>query len=320
MKAVEVVEKGLKLIDFPIPEPGPGEVLIKVKATAVNRADLAQKNGLYPPPPGASQIMGLECSGIIENIGSNVSSRSKGEEVCALLAGGGYAEYVTCPEEQVLPSPEGLDWIESASVPEVYATCWLNLFMEANLKAGEKVVFHAGASGIGTAGIQLCNNFDCESFVTAGSKEKIDFCTNLGATGGSLRGGPIFDDIDKWSPNGVNVILDPVGANYLEGNLNVLALEGRLVIIGLMGGAKSDLNLGQLMMKRQRIIGSTIRARSITAKGLVMQELKKNVWPLFSRGQIKPVIHKVFDLENIEKAHNLIEENQNIGKVVLKVS
>ena len=320
MKAVEVIKKELRLIDFPIPEPGPSEVLIKVKATAVNRADLAQRNGLYPPPPGASQIMGLECSGIIENIGSNVSSRIKGEEVCALLSGGGYAEYVTCPEEQVLPIPKGLDWITSASVPEVYATCWLNLFMEASLKAGEKVVFHAGASGIGTAGIQLCNNYDCESFITAGSQEKIDFCTNLGASGGSIRGGQIFDDIDKWSPDGVDVILDPVGANYLENNLKVLALEGRLVIIGLMGGAKSDLNLGHLMMKRHKIIGSTIRARSIAAKGFVMQELENKVWPLFGKGLLKPVIHKVFDLEDIEKAHHLIEENKNIGKVVLKVS
>jgi len=199
MKAVEVVEKELKLIDFPRPEPGPDEVLIKVKATAVNRADLMQKNGLYPPPPGASQIMGLECSGTIEAVGLNVSSRIKGEEVCALLAGGGYAEYVTCPAEQVVPTPKGLNWIESASIPEVYATCWLNLFMEANLKAGEKVVFHAGASGIGTAGIQLCNNFDCETFVTAGSQEKINYCKDLGASGGSIRGDKIFDDIEKSS-------------------------------------------------------------------------------------------------------------------------
>ena len=320
MKAIEVVEKELKLIDFPRPEPGPDEVLIKVKATAVNRADLMQKNGLYPPPPGASQIMGLECSGTIEAVGLNVSSRIKGEEVCALLAGGGYAEYVTCPAEQVVPTPKGLNWIESASIPEVYATCWLNLFMEANLKAGEKVVFHAGASGIGTAGIQLCNNFDCETFVTAGSQEKINYCKDLGASGGSIRGDKIFDDIEKWSPNGVDVILDPVGANYLEGNLKVLALEGRLVIIGLMGGAKSDLNLAQLMMKRQKIIGSTIRARSVAAKGIVMNELVNKVWPLFSTNHLKPVIHEVFDLEEAGKAHQLIEENKNIGKVVLNVS
>ena len=319
MKAIEIIEKELKLVDFPIPEPGPGEVLIKVKATAINRADLMQKNGLYPPPPGASQIMGLECSGVIEKIGSNVSLRREGEEVCALLSGGGYAEYVTCPEEQAIPVPKGLDWISSASIPEVYATCWLNLFMEANLKAGEKVVFHAGASGIGTAGIQLCSNFGCESFVTAGSQEKIDFCINLGASDGSIRGGKIFDDIDEWSPDGVNIILDPVGGKYLEDNLKVLALEGRLVIIGLMGGAKADLNLGHLMIKRQKIIGSTIRARSIAAKGFVMKELENKVWPLFDKGHLKPIIHAVFDLEETEKAHQLIEENKNIGKVVLKV-
>ena len=320
MKAVEVEENTLALIDCPKPEPEPGEVLIKVMATAINRADLAQRNGLYPPPPGASPIMGLECSGIIEKVGSGVSTRRKGEEVCALLAGGGYAEYVTCPEQQVLPNPKGLDWIESASIPEVYATCWLNLFIEANLQVGEKVVFHAGASGIGTAGIQLCTNFDCESFVTAGTKEKIAFCENLGSAGGSIRSGAIFEDIAEWAPSGVNVILDPVGANYFENNLKVLAVEGRLVIIGLMGGAKSDLNLGNLMMKRQKIIGSTIRARSVAAKGIVMKELENKVWPLFDSGRIKPIIHDVFDLEEVEKAHSLIENNENIGKVVLKVN
>ena len=250
--------------------------------------------------------MGLECSGIIEALGEGVKTRLVGEEVCALLAGGGYAEYVTCPEQQVTSVPKGLDWIESASIPEVYATCWLNLFMEGNLTAGNKVLFHAGASGIGTAGIQLCNNFGCESFISAGTKEKIEFCINLGASGGSIRE-KVFEEIQEWSPEGVDIILDPVGANYLEGNLKVLGLEGKLIIIGLMSGMQTDINLGHLMMKRQRIIGSTIRARSVELKGEVMKDLETKVWPLFSDGSIKPIIHEVFELQDVEKAHSVME-------------
>ena len=318
MKAIDIKEEKIVLVELPIPQPKQGEVLIKIKASAINRADLAQRNGLYPPPPGASPIMGLECSGIIEPLGEGVKTRLVGEEVCALLAGGGYAEYVTCPEQQVTSVPKGLDWIESASIPEVYATCWLNLFMEGNLTAGNKVLFHAGASGIGTAGIQLCNNFGCESFISAGTKEKIEFCINLGASGGSIRE-KVFEEIQEWSPEGVDIILDPVGANYLEGNLKVLGLEGKLIIIGLMSGMQTDINLGHLMMKRQRIIGSTIRARSVELKGEVMKDLETKVWPLFSDGSIKPIIHEVFELQDVEKAHSVMERNENIGKVVLKV-
>jgi len=318
MKAIDIKEEKIVLVELPIPQPKQGEVLIKIKASAINRADLAQRNGLYPPPPGASPIMGLECSGIIEALGEGVKTRLVGEEVCALLAGGGYAEYVTCPEQQVTSVPKGLDWIESASIPEVYATCWLNLFMEGNLTAGNKVLFHAGASGIGTAGIQLCNNFGCESFISAGTKEKIEFCINLGASGGSIRE-KVFEEIQEWSPEGVDIILDPVGANYLEGNLKVLGLEGKLIIIGLMSGMQTDINLGHLMMKRQRIIGSTIRARSVELKGEVMKDLETKVWPLFSDGSIKPIIHEVFELQDVEKAHSVMERNENIGKVILKV-
>ena len=318
MKAIDIKEEKIVLVELPIPQPKQGEVLIKIKASAINRADLAQRNGLYPPPPGASPIMGLECSGIIEALGEGVKTRLVGEEVCALLAGGGYAEYVTCPEQQVTSVPKGLDWIESASIPEVYATCWLNLFMEGNLTAGNKVLFHAGASGIGTDGIQLCNNFGCESFISAGTKEKIEFCINLGASGGSIRE-TVFEEIQEWSPEGVDIILDPVGANYLEGNLKVLGLEGKLIIIGLMSGMQTDINLGHLMMKRQRIIGSTIRARSVELKGEVMKDLETKVWPLFSDGSIKPIIHEVFELQDVEKAHSVMERNENIGKVVLKV-
>ena len=317
MKAIEVVEGKAILNETEKPSIGLNEILIKIKSTAVNRADLMQKKGLYPPPPGASEILGLECSGIVYEIGKNVTSRKVGEEVCALLAGGGYAEYVACPEFQAVPKPANLNWAEASSIPEVYATCWLNLFIEGNLTNNNKVLFHAGASGIGTAGIQLCRVFNAESFITAGSEEKVKFCKDLGASAGAVRGDGMFDEVKSWTLNGFDLILDPVGANYLENNLKVLGLEGKLIIIGLMGGIESSINLAHLMMKRQKVIGSTIRARSEELKKIVMQDLCKKVWPFFESGAIKPIIHKTMGLEDTEKAHQIMEENKNIGKLVL---
>ena len=317
MKAIEVVEGKAILNETEKPSIGLNEILIKIKSTAVNRADLMQKKGLYPPPPGASEILGLECSGIVYEIGKNVTSRKVGEEVCALLAGGGYAEYVACPEFQAVPKPANLNWAEASSIPEVYATCWLNLFIEGNLTNNNKVLFHAGASGIGTAGIQLCRVFNAESFITAGSEEKVKFCKDLGASAGAVRGDGMFDEVKSWTLNGFDLILDPVGANYLENNLKVLGLEGKLIIIGLMGGTESNINLAHLMMKRQKVIGSTIRARSEELKKIVMQDLCKKVWPFFESGAIKPIIHKTMGLEDTEKAHQIMEENKNIGKLVL---
>ena len=317
MKAILVKNKKLGIEDTEIPPVKDDEVLIKVKAAGLNRADIAQKNGLYPPPPGASEILGLECSGIIEDIGKNVTSRKIGDEVIALLAGGGYAEYVTCPEYHAIPKPTKLNWIEGSSIPEVYATCWLNLFMEASMKKGDKIVFHAGASGIGTAGIQITKAFGCESFVSAGSQEKIDFCLNLGASAGEVRSNDIFQGIKDWSPEGVDIILDPVGAEYLERNLSVLSLEGRLVIIGLMGGAQTNINLGHLMIKRQKVIGSTIRARNLETKNKVMEELSNKVLPLFESGQLRPIVYKALPFADCEKAHAIMEANENIGKIIL---
>ena len=276
-----------------------------------------QKKGLYPPPPGASEILGLECSGIVDLVGEKVTSRKVGDEVCALLAGGGYAEYVACPEFQAIPKPTNLNWEEASSLPEVYATCWLNLFMEGKLSNNNKVLFHAGASGIGTAGIQLCNAFKCESFVTVGTKEKIQFCKNLGASEGAVRGEKMFDEVRDWVSDGFDLILDPVGANYFEENLKVLGLEGRLIIIGLMGGLESKINLGHLMMKRQRIIGSTIRARSEELKKIVMRDLHEKVWPFIESNEIQPIIHEVFSMSEVERAHQVMEDNENIGKIVL---
>ena len=294
MKAVKVVDKKLIITKANKPVPRDNEILIEIKAAGLNRADIAQKKGLYPPPPGASEVLGLECSGVVESVGKEVKSKKPGDEVVALLGGGGYAEYVSCHEFHAINKPRNLNWIEAASIPEVYATCWLNLFLEASMQKGDKVVFHAGASGIGTAGIQLANVFDCESFVTAGTEEKIKFCLNLGASDGEIRSNDIFSKIKEWAPGGVNIILDPVGGEYFERNLDVLSTEGKLIVIGLMGGAKANLNLGLLMVKRQKIIGSTIRARSNETKNIVMQELSEKVIPLFESGMLKPVIHETF--------------------------
>ena len=317
MKAVKVVDKKLIIAKANKPVPRDNEILIKIKAAGLNRADIAQKNGLYPPPPGASEVLGLECSGVVESVGKEVKSKKPGDEVMALLGGGGYAEYVTCHEFHAINKPKNLNWIEAASIPEVYATCWLNLFLEASMQQGDKVVFHAGASGIGTAGIQLANVFDCESFVTAGTEEKIKFCLNLGASDGEIRSNDIFSKIKEWAPGGVNIILDPVGGEYFERNLDVLSVEGKLIIIGLMGGAKANLNLGLLMVKRQKIIGSTIRARSNETKNIVMQELSEKVIPLFESGTLKPIIHETFYFSECNQAQEMMEANENIGKIIL---
>ena len=320
MKAIEVVNKELILGDIEKPEPKENEVLIKVMAAGLNRADIAQKNGLYPPPPGASDILGLECSGVITEVGKEVTSRKPGDEVIALLAGGGYAEYVTCPEYLAIRKPLELDWAESASIPEVYATCWLNLFIEAQMREGDKVVFHAGASGIGTAGIQLAKAFGCKSFITAGTKKKVDFCLKLGASGGEIRSKSIFEKIKNWAPDGVDIILDPIGGEYFENNLSILGLEGRLIIIGLMGGASANINLGRLMMKRHKVIGSTIRARDLATKSKVMSDLENKVLPLFKKKQLKPIVHEVLAFSECQKAHRIMEANENIGKIILDLN
>jgi putative PIG3 family NAD(P)H quinone oxidoreductase len=304
------------------PTAGPGEVLIRVHATAINRADLMQRRGFYPPPAGASSIMGLECAGEIAAVGADVTRWQIGDKVCALLSGGGYAEYAVAPTGSVLPVPAGLDFVQAAALPEVFATAWLNLFMEAGLQVGEKVVLHAGASGVGTAGVQLCKTFGNPCFVTAGSAEKIDACIALGADAGSNRKTEsFFEKATAFAgPAGVNVILDPVGGAYLEDNLKLLGLNGRLVLIGLMGGSKSEIELALLLMKRLRVIGSTLRARPVAEKAAVMAELEAKVWPAIERGEIKPIVDQVFAIEDINAAHDLVASDQTFGKVVLSIS
>ena len=319
MKAIVIADKKLNWVDNEDPNCKDNEVIIKVKSTAVNRADLAQRAGLYPAPSGASEILGLECSGIIQEIGRNVVDRKVGDEVVALLAGGGYAEYASCPEVQTLPLPKNLNLSDGAAIPEVFATCWLNLFMEGNLKKGEKVLFHAGASGIGTAGIQLCNIFQCESYITAGSEEKVEFCIDLGSNAGTVRLENSFKSFKDHCPSGLDIILDPVGANYFEENLNNLAIDGRLIIIGILGGVNGKINIGNLLMKRQKIIGSTIRSRSIEVKGKVMNALYENIWDHFEKKIIKPIIYKKLPIREADQAHKIMENNNNIGKIILEV-
>ncbi len=322
MKAISQEGDELLWKENPDPDLKKDEVLIRIKASAINRADLLQRSGNYPVPPGASSILGLECSGIVEEVGGQVKNLIKGDEVCALLAGGGYAEKVSVPSGQVLKVPKDFSFEQAAALPEVFATAYFNLYMEANLSEGEKTLIHAGASGVGTAAIQICKAKGNPCFVTAGTKEKISRCMELGAEGGTVRNEENFADaVAKWTDNnGVQVILDPVGANYLEDNMKSLTLEGRLVMIGLMGGAKTSINLGLLMMKRLRIIGSTLRAQPIPKKTEIMNNLNENIWPLLESGDIKPIIDTVIPIEEVDKAHELMESNQTFGKVILKVN
>lgn len=322
MKAVLVGDNGsLSWGTADTSVPGDHELLIRVAATAINRADLMQRRGLYPPPPGASAIMGLECAGEVVETGSACSRFRVGDQVCALLAGGGYAEYTTVDEGSAVRIPEGLTYEQAASLPEVYATAWLNLFMEAGLQAGEKVVIHAGASGVGTAAVQLCRSFGASSFVTVGAADKLAACLDLGAKAGSNRHeGSFFDAASEFAgTEGIDVILDPVGASYLEDNVKLLGTGGRLLLIGLMGGTRAELDLAQVVMKRARIIGSTLRARPLKEKAAVMAALESKVWPKMEKGEIKPVIERVFPISEVAEAHELVASDRTTGKVVLSI-
>ena len=323
MKAVIVNEDhSLSWGEVDRPKIGDQELLIKISATAINRADLMQRKGFYPPPSGASEIMGLECAGEIVEVGAACTRFKTGDKVCALLAGGGYSQYASAHEGSVLPIPDGLSDEQGAALPEVFATAWLNLFIEAGLKGGDKAIVHAGASGVGTTAIQLCKAFGVSSFVTVGSKDKLRDCIELGASGGFNRHDGSFLEAAKTfaGESGVDVILDPVGAGYLSENLTLLGLGGRLVLIGLMGGIKAELDLAQLMMKRARIIGSTLRTRPVTEKAIVMAQLEENVWPKIASQEIQPIIEAVFPITEIADAHDLVASDVTTGKVILTVA
>ena len=319
MKAIEIQGDRLAWTDVEAPTPGVGEILIRNHATAVNRADLVQRAGAYPPPPGASPILGLECAGVVEAVGEGVGRYAVGDEVCALLAGGGYAEYVVCPAGQALPIPAGVTLTDAAALPEVFATAFLNLYMEAGAKVGERFLLHAGASGVGTAGIQLGRAFGNPVWVTAGSDEKIARCVELGAQAGHIRhAGSFVDSVQGWTEGtGMDVILDPVGGAYLSDNIASLAVDGRLVIIGLMGGAKAELPIGIAMVKRLRVIGSTLRARAVAAKAQVMDRLEQDVWPRIADGTIAPIVEARMPITEAEAAHALIASDATFGKVLL---
>jgi len=286
-----------------------------VAAAGLNRADLLQKAGLYPPPPGASQVLGLECSGVISEVGSG-SSWQVGDRVCALLAGGGMAEEVVVDGRHVLPVPEGLSLAEAAALPEVYATVWLNLFQLAALKPGEKVLLHAGASGIGSAAIQLCKAFGNPCWVSVGSAERLAYCEALGAQGGVVRNG----DLDSLSDLGpFDVILDPVGGSYAALNLKLVALDGRWVLIGLMGGREAQLDLAQVLAKRVQLLGSTLRSRDEQFKADLFSDLGQHVWPLFAEGRLSPQLAKTFPIKDAEAAFAELATNKVSGKLVLVI-
>ncbi|MGU9852115.1 zinc-binding dehydrogenase [Pseudomonas koreensis] len=315
MKALQGVEGQVAWLEEPSPACDAGQVRIRVAAAGLNRADLLQKAGLYPPPPGASQVLGLECSGVISEVGAG-SSWQVGDRVCALLAGGGMAEEVVVDGRHVLPVPEGVSLIEAAALPEVYATVWLNVFQLAALKPGEKVLLHAGASGIGSAAIQLCKAFGNPSWVSVGSAERLAYCEALGAQGGVIRS----DDLESLRDFGpFDVILDPVGGNYAALNLKLTALDGRWVLIGLMGGREAKLDLAQVLGKRVQLLGSTLRSRDDQFKADLLSDLGQHVWPLFAEGRLSPQLAKTFAVKDAEAAFAELASNTVAGKVVLVI-
>ncbi|KZN18961.1 MULTISPECIES: zinc-binding dehydrogenase [Pseudomonas] len=315
MKALQGVEGRVEWVEEPSPTCDVGQVRIRVAAAGLNRADLLQKAGLYPPPPGASQVLGLECSGVISEVGPG-SSWQVGDRVCALLAGGGMAEEVVVDGRHVLPVPEGLSLAEAAALPEVYATVWLNLFQLAALKPGEKVLLHAGASGIGSAAIQLCKAFGNACWVSVGSAERLAYCEALGAQGGVVRNGDL-DSLNDLAP--FDVILDPVGGNYAALNLKLLARDGRWVLIGLMGGREAQLDLAQVLAKRVQLLGSTLRNRDEQFKADLFSDLGQHVWPLFAEGRLSPQLARTFAIKDAEAAFAELATNKVSGKLVLVI-
>ncbi|MBV4466129.1 putative PIG3 family NAD(P)H quinone oxidoreductase [Pseudomonas sp. F-14 TE3623] len=315
MKALQGVEGRVEWVEEPSPTCDVGQVRIRVAAAGLNRADLLQKAGLYPPPPGASQVLGLECSGVISEVGPG-SSWQVGDRVCALLAGGGMAEEVVVDGRHVLPVPECLSLAEAAALPEVYATVWLNLFQLAALKPGEKVLLHAGASGIGSAAIQLCKAFGNPCWVSVGSAERLAYCEALGAQGGVVRNGDL-DSLNDLAP--FDVILDPVGGNYAALNLKLLARDGRWVLIGLMGGREAQLDLAQVLAKRVQLLGSTLRSRDEQFKADLFSDLGQHVWPLFAEGRLSPQLARTFAIKDAEAAFAELATNKVSGKLVLVI-
>ena len=324
MRAVEITEFGapevLKIGTRPVPQPRAGEVLIRVEAAGVNRPDVSQRKGNYPPPPGASDLPGLEVAGEIVSLGEGVTEWKVGDRVCALIAGGGYAEYCAAPAPQCLPIPKGLSAIEAASLPETYFTVYPNVFERGRLAGKDTLLIQGGSSGIGVAAIQMAKAMGHTVFVTAGS-EKCRACVALGADRGINYKTEDFVEVVKQATGGrgVDVILDMVAGDYVDRELKALADDGRLVVIALLGGVKATLGMGDILRRRLSITGSTLRPRPIEFKGRVAASLRERIWPLLESGKIKPVIYKTFPLENAAGAHALMESSEHIGKIVLTI-
>ncbi len=323
MQAIEIAEAGgpevLRITDFPVPEPGDGEVLIKVTAAGVNRPDVMQRLGLYPPPPGAPDIPGLEVAGTVAALGPNASGVQEGDAVCALVIGGGYAEYCVAPASLCLAVPEALSTVQAAAIPETFFTVWTNVFDRGRLTSGESLLVHGGSSGIGTTAIQLAKAFGSTVYVTAGSEEKCQACLELGADAAiNYRDEDFVERISELTnERGVDVILDMIGGDYLPRNLKSLAVEGRIVQIALQGGPKVEMNLLPIMLKRLTLTGSTLRPRTVAQKAMIAHSLREKVWPLVESGKVRPIIHATFPLAQASEAHRMMESSQHIGKIVL---
>jgi putative PIG3 family NAD(P)H quinone oxidoreductase len=323
MRAITVPEPGgpevLTWAEVPDPECGPGEVLIEVVASAVNRADLLQRQGHYAPPPGASEVLGLECSGIVAEVGDGVTEWRVGDEVCALLSGGGYAERVAVPAGQVLPRPAGVELATAAALPEVTCTVWSNVFLTARLRSGERFLVHGGAGGIGTMAIQLAARAGAEVFATAGSPAKLDLCRELGAhTAIDYREEDFVEVVT--AAGGADVVLDNMGAKYLARNLAALNADGRLVIIGMQGGTKTEIDLGRMLARRQTLFTTTLRSRpptGPTGKAGIVSAVRHDVWPDVERGTVRPIVSRRLPMAEAAEAHRLVEASEHTGKVLL---
>jgi putative PIG3 family NAD(P)H quinone oxidoreductase len=326
MRAVTVREPGnpdvLGWGEVPDPVCGPGEVIVDVVAAAVNRADLLQRQGFYPPPPGASEILGLECSGVVREVGADVTDWSVGDEVCALLSGGGYAERVAVPAGQLLPRPSGVELATAAALPEVVCTVWSNVFLRAGLRRGDTFLVHGGSSGIGTMAIQLAARAGARVLTTASTAAKLDVCRELGAEVGiNYRDEDFVERVHAATDGrGVDVILDNMGATYLAPNVDVLALDGRLVIIGMQGGMKAELHIGKLLAKRGSVHATALRARPATGPGgkaEIVAAVRHDVWPDVERGLVRPIVDRRLPMSRAAEAHRVVEASEHVGKVLL---
>ncbi len=325
MRAVEISEPGgpevLRLVTRPVPQPGPGEILLRVHAAGVNRPDALQRAGNYAPPLDASDLPGLEASGEVVALGAGAEGWQIGDKVCALLPGGGYADYVTTPAAHALPVPSGLGMIEAAALCETFFTVWSNVFQRGALKAGESFLVHGGSSGIGTTAIQLAAARGAHVFATAGSEEKCAACRELGAELAiNYRETDFVEAVkEATGKKGVNLILDMVGGGYIPRNIRALAMDGRLVMIAFLSGPKAEVNFAQVMVKRLTLTGSTLRPQSVAAKAAIAADLRREVWPLLDAGKIAPVMDQTFPLERAAEAHARMESSAHIGKIVLTV-